>query len=218
MTLEAAIDNDVLIKAAAYDLLEAVAVNTVAKIASIGVLGAARYVCRDAIRKKPIRGDRVLVQDRLSAFLDTVESIEPTGAEIALAAEFEEAALRSSLSLDSGESQLAAVAVSRDLHAFVTGDKRAISALARVIDGTSHADKLAGKVRCFEQTMLHIAEALGCIDMRTRICGQPDIDRTMAICFSCASNNPATIECEACLKSYIASARATSAALLAPIG
>ncbi len=215
---EAAIDNDVLIKAAAYDLLEPLAADAAAGRGDICVLGAAPFVCRDAIAKRKIAGNRAAIQTRLTAFFATVQAIEPTEAEIARAIEFEEAALKASLSLDSGESQLAAILLARNLRTLITGDKRAIAALAKVVSGTAHAKQLEGKVCCFEQAMFRIAQTKGCLPMRAAICAEPDIDRAVSICFSCKSQNPATSDCEPCLQSYIKDARANSAGLLAPIG
>lgn len=215
---EAAIDNDVLIKAAAYDLLDPLAANAAAARGDICVLGAAPYVCRDAVVRRKIAGNRAAIQTRLAAFFATVEAIEPTEAEVALAIEFEEAALKGSLSLDSGESQLAAVLITRNLRTLVTGDKRAITALAKVVAGTDHAKQLEGRVCCFEQAMLQIAQAKGCVLMRTAVCAEPDIDRAIAICFSCKAKAPASVDCEPCLQSYIKDVRANSAGLLAPIG
>ena len=55
--------------------------------------------------------------------------LEPTASEIELAAEFEAQAQRQNVPLDSGESQLAAIALSRAARGILTGDKRAITAL-----------------------------------------------------------------------------------------
>lgn len=216
--IEAAIDNDVLIKAAAFDLLGDIVACATPTQQQAAVLGTAPYVCARAIQRKPIAGNKSVVQTRLTTFLASVEKIEPTDAETALAAEFEEAALGLSVPLDGGESLLAAVAIIRDLKVILTGDKRAIAALAQVLLASPHAATLAGRLMCFEQAMFLLAQASSCTGIRGSICAEAKMDTAIAICFSCAMPNPATIACEACLQSYIAHARANSGNLLMPVG
>lgn len=216
--IEAAIDNDILIKGAAYDLLSEIVACASSTPQQAAVLGTAPFVCARAIQRKPIAGNKSLVQTRLTAFLANVEKLEPTDEETALAAEFEEAALSLSVPLDGGESLLAAVAIKRDLKVILTGDKRAIGALAQVLLASPHAASLAGRIMCLEQAVFLLAQASSCMVIRGNICAEPRMDTAIAICFSCATSNPATVPCEDCLQSYIAHARANSGDLLVPLG
>lgn len=216
--IEAAIDNDVLIKGAAFDLLADIVACATPATQQSAVLGTAPFVCARAIQRKPIAGNKSAVQTRLTAFLANVEKLEPTDEETALAAEFEEIALGLSVPLDGGESLLAAVAIKRDLKVILTGDKRAIGALAKVLAGSPHAPALAGRLMCLEQAIFLLSQASSCVGIRGNICAESKMDAAIAICFSCATPNPATVACEDCLQSYIAHARANSGDLLVPVG
>ena len=56
------------------------------------------------------------------SFVDTAQIIEPTEEEQLMAADFELAAQRAAVALDSGESQLCAVLIARALRLLLTGD------------------------------------------------------------------------------------------------
>ncbi|MER8953413.1 hypothetical protein NKH98_11875 [Mesorhizobium sp. M0833] len=109
--------------------------------------------------------------------------VEPTAEEIELAAAYEAQAQELDLQLDSGESQLLAILVSRGCKLFLTGDKRAIVAIEEIVGHEFAHPPLA----CLEQVVAAIMAATNVAYMRSRVCAEPNADRAMSICFSCAA-------------------------------
>lgn len=143
---DAAVDNDVLIKAACYGLAAELDGSR-----SLGVLGAAKYVIAGRIERMTLSGDRDAAR---TAALDLIARslvLEPSRDELELAATIETSAQRQGLELDAGESQLAAMIVHRGIGLLETGDKRAIkgfevlldefSALARSVGGCAASSR-----------------------------------------------------------------------------
>jgi len=148
--MKALIDNDILVKGACYRLLA----ETVASIPGeghCGVLGAAKFVVSHYIKQQKLAGDVAAAEMCFSSFLASNEALEPSSDERELAATLEANAQQLSLSLDSGESQLVSILVSRVLPCLATGDKRAIAALEKLLDTDARLANLAGRIRCLER-------------------------------------------------------------------
>ncbi len=179
-----AVDTDILVKASCYDSARLFWPETL----RIGVLGAARYVVPDAIRRKgPLRGAPSALADFETLMLRASE-LEPTEPELDLAIELETAAARTHLRLDAGESQLAAIVASRALDEFETGDKRGIAALDGVLNDVPGIAVLVAKVRCLEQlvrTVISTDEGLAALNVS--VCSEPGVDAALTFCFACAS-------------------------------
>ena len=210
--MKALVDNDVLLKAVCYGLLhELISSNGT----SCGVLGAAQFVLAKRIRRLALRGDVVAAQSRLDGFISQALVVEPTDEEQDLAADLEGAAQRAGVSLDSGESQLCAILVSRMVPWLLTGDKRAICAIEVLLELEPRISSASGKVRCLEQLVL-AAISRGDINMlRSAICSEPAIDKTLTICFSCRSSSVARESILEGLESYISSLRCDGPRVLA---
>jgi hypothetical protein len=133
-----------------------------------------------------------------------------------MAADFELAAQRAAVALDSGESQLCAVLITRALPLLFTGDKRAICALEHLFDRDARLNALAGKVKCLEQLVLQPMSADNYCQFRIAICGHPGTDKTMSICFSCRVEEATLEGTTAGLKSYINDLRSQANRILAP--
>ncbi|MEG3177110.1 hypothetical protein U1872_12785 [Sphingomonas sp. RB3P16] len=180
----AAVDTDVLLKAAALRM--AAECGDVLK--SYGrpmALGLTHLIAaRQMARKRGVR-DIGLAQAELAALLGTLGRLEPDELEIMLAAEFASVAQAKGLPLDAGEAQLAAIVVKRGLPLLVTGDKRAIGALADLTDGTPTRDVLVGRLACFEQVVAAIAGLVGAKAVRDKICAEPEVDGGMRLACSC---------------------------------
>lgn len=213
MGSRSAIDNDILLKLSYFSLLDAFSA-LLAENGGGGVLGAARYVVRSYIAKNSNVENPSDVVRTFEDFLVTVEEFEPTVAEVELAAELEKAAARHLVELDPGESQLCAILVSRALDVLLTGDKRAIAALATL--GTTNATVAAinGRLACLEQLMIRVTEDLGADSVRLAVCGAKFADRAMSICFSCSSPEVDTASIPEALASYVGSVRQQSGGLL----
>jgi hypothetical protein len=203
MTLHNLVDNDVIIKVCAYQF----GAQFTSLATSGGVPPAMLGVGRFVVHRQLERGDRFANREQASArfaeLRGVVQLVEPTSDELELAAEFEAKAIATNVELDVGESQLLAILLSRAGGALITGDKRAIAAIAKIDVGD-----VAGRVACFEQLIRTIAMMMDPDLIQAAICAEPNADKTMAICCSCASGRTLTKDALLdALKSYIGALR-----------
>lgn len=212
--LDAVVDNDVLIKAAAYgvisDLVEAVA----GSVNAVGILGVARYVVAAQLQRQKGVADRALAAEQFSKIVARVKELEPSDVEVDLATTIEEAAARRQLQLDTGEAQLFAVAVERHLTSVLTGDKRAIAAAEELLPDVGSLLALARRVVCLEQGLALLVTRIGPCELRARVCASP-VDTAITICFACHSAPGDEFYPEG-LHSYIEALRVAAPTLLAP--
>jgi hypothetical protein len=212
--MTALVDNDILLKGACYRLL-ATLVAMKCGTDRVGYLGAARFVLSKKIRRAKLSGDAVEAEAELLGFLAEHEAIETTAEEQELAAFFEATAQGLPVNLDTGESQLFAVLVLRTLPSLLTGDKRAIIAIERLLDTTEALAEAAGKVTCLEQ-LVRLAMMWGDAAVtRAAICREPGVDRALSICFSCLSPELQTASVVEGLDSYILDLRQNAPRALA---
>ena len=200
--MKALVDNDILLKGACYRLL-ATLVAMKCGTDRVGYLGAARFVLSKKIRRATLRGDALEAEAELLSFLAEHEAIETTAEEQALAALLEATAQSVPVNLDTGESQLLAVLVFRSLPSLLTGDKRAIIAIERLLDTTVALAEAAGKVTCLEQLVRLAIMNSDVTVLQTAICKEPAVDRALSICFSCFSPEPHSAAVMEGLDSYI---------------
>jgi hypothetical protein len=213
MRLSLLIDNDVLIKCACYAMLDDIHPPN-GKEGMVAVLGAAPYVVRSYLRRLGRINDRPSALDRFDAYISTVEILEPSEQELALATAIEEAAVLLGLDLDIGESQLCAIAVFRTSPLLLTGDKRAIRGAESLKQEIDVLSSLRGRVVCLEQVVSGIARKIGLLVARSRICAEPFVDRSLAICFACNSGSSLIGFSDAGLVSYIRDLRTQAQTLL----
>jgi hypothetical protein len=188
--MNALIDNDILLKGACYGLLDEFVASTCGSADHAGTLGAARFVVSKRIKRRPPNKGADAAIAAFQAFLNRSVQIEPSAAEQSMASQFELTALRISVSLDAGESQLCAILISRIVPYLLTGDKRAIIAMEQLLDTDDRLSALCGKIRCLEQLVLDALSANPGNSLRASICAEPLVDKTLTICFECHS--PAT--------------------------
>jgi hypothetical protein len=199
-------DNDILLKAACYRLLaELIPISCDAD--RVGYLGAAKFVLGKKIRRMNLCGNVAEAHDELLTFLATNEAIETTAEEQELAAILEATAQTLSVNLDTGESQLLAVLVSRALPKLLTGDKRAIIAIERLLDVLGTLSSVIGKVSCLEQIVKHVFTQGNPDSIRMAICREPDVDKALSICFSCHGPEQPMPPVVEALDSYISDLR-----------
>jgi hypothetical protein len=212
MTDGAVVDTDVLLKAAAYRL----ATELVAVLEPKGepaALGLTHLIAgRQLARKRGVR-DTAGAAAELEALLGMLGRLEPEGDEIALAADLATVAQERGLPLDAGEAQLVAITIVRGLPLLVTGDKRALSAVAALIDDPLRA-ALVGRLACFEQAVASVAALIGEHALRAKICSEADVDGAMRLACSCGREewDPAQLH-EAC-DSFVGAVRAGAGGLL----
>lgn len=179
------VDNDVLLKVCCYDLAgEAVAATTIDGTPP-SMLGVGRYVIRGRLN----RARNILNRERacvaLDHLLNSVNILEPSDAELSLAADLEAKASQRGLELDGGESQLLAILVLRGCSLLLTGDKRAITAIA-----ATAVEMAACRVGCLEQLIAQLITGVGVDGVRSRVCSEPKVDTAVTICFACTSEPP----------------------------
>lgn len=197
------IDNDVLLKLARYGLLGHLSSEGIAA----GVLGAARFVVHGHLRDHPT------AQAGFAVFLSRAIEMEPTASELVRASAIQDVAVSGAMPLDGGESQLIVMS-GRDAGCLlVTGDKRAISAADSLIGAFAEIGALEGRVVCLEQLVVEIVRTTPA-SMKADICGAADADRTMSICFSCATSVNSREQQIECLESHVASLRVEAPRLL----
>lgn len=208
-----AVDNDILLKAISYGLEQSF---WPPPDSHIRVLGAARYVITDRLsRTKPGRAD---AHEALEKLLESAEELEPSDEELGLATKIESCALDLGLELDSGESQLAAMVVKRNIALLETGDKRAVAGLETLITMVAGIGDLREKVRCLEQIAYRLASEAGKFpQVASAICAEADIDKSLAVCFSCytrvATKQDTVLRA---LQAYIEDLRAQAPSILEP--
>src|SRR6185503_5833439 len=123
---------------------------------------------------------------QLEQFIAEAIVVEPIDEEQKFAAALELLAQREGLPFDTGESQLCAVLITRAVPQLLTGDKRAIAALARLLDLEDRLEPARGRVRCLEQLVRLLIDRAGIDHVRIAVCAEPSVDRALAMCFSCS--------------------------------
>jgi hypothetical protein len=210
---ELLIDNDVLIKCACYSILDQIR-GPSGQCQDVGVLGAAKFVVGKYLERRGTIQDRTAAQHRFQDYLSTVVVLEPTIDEVNLASAIEEEAILLGLDLDSGESQLCAIAIFRNSSLLLTGDKRAIASAETLKGSIDELFSLAGRLVCLEQAIMGVIERIGIDSTRIRICGEAAVDKGLSICFEChalAEGRPLELTG---LLSYIRDARRKAPVLL----
>jgi hypothetical protein len=212
--MKALVDNDILLKGAQYGLLFPFAAAIPGNDGPVGVLGAARYVVQDRLSRRS--SEDSAVQEFLRFLGENIE-LEPTPEEENIASAIEYRAQRAGVDLDAGESQLCAVLISRAVPLFVTGDKRAICAIEMLFDPYALLVAAAGRVLCLEQLVCALLEIAQIDVLRQAICGKPDADKALSICFCCASSAETSKEnVQAGITSYVADLRTKAPRVLFP--
>lgn len=205
MTEVSLFDNDAVLKLSAYQVWEAVSAT---QLYPPAILAVAKWSLAKQASKARKVNDVDAFRLAVEAFVASCMIIEPTDDEIQFAISIEEAATALGGELDSGESQMVAVLIARNLLAMVTGDKRAIVALAQVgVKG------LEGKVYCLEQVLRMIIAYSDWQAVRAKVCSERQMDMAVAMVFACHSK-PSIESVSEGLESYIGNLRANAADLL----
>jgi hypothetical protein len=214
--MKAVLDNDILLKGVCYGLLDQFVSAECEDGDVLGVLGAARFVVASKIRSRSDSTKVALALQILAGFLTQAEVLEPSQEEQSLAADLELAAQKAGLGLDSGESQLCAIVVSRRLSLLLTGDKRAIEAIEKLLEGNPQIDGIRGKIKCLEQLVVNVLLRADANYLRRAICEEPYVDKALTNCFSCYSPEASAASFIEGLNSYIEGLRAIAVNVLVP--
>ena len=202
------VDVDIALKVCSYRLAAAfIECTTLGQAPAI--LAISRYTLRSRLRVARNLENPEGIGEEIEDLMANVTLVQPTEEEIRLAADFEEEAIRHSLDFDTGESQLLAVLLRRGAPLLLTGDKRAIRAIHGL--GISGTD---GRIACLEQLMASILAKWDYTKLRQRVCGEPNADKAMTICFACSSPQVTEAGIRDGLASYVRDLRRSTATLL----
>ena len=201
--MKAVVDNDILFKGACHGFLSDIAAALKVNDSDCGVLGSARFVLKSKIKRARLRQNAEVATQGLEAFLANAPVLEPVREEQAIAARLEALALRLGLSLDAGETQLCAIVIVRAISLLVTGDKRAVASMERLVEEDDAFQDLSRRVMCLEQLILLLLVRKTLQSLRTAICSEPGVDKTLTICFACYSSEVSESAVKDGLKSYI---------------
>jgi hypothetical protein len=210
--MRAVVDNDVLFKVACYAITDEVLLTYVA--GPIGYLAVARFVLPRKLARVALRTSRANAEASLTACLERCQELEPSRSEQELAADLELAAQRAGLRLDVGESQLCAISIRRDIGMLLTGDKRGIVAIDRLVDAHVEIRALGGRIHCLEQLVGSALRRSGFDRIHRAVCSEPDVDRALTICFACGGGETGLDNVLAGLESYINALRAKARGVL----
>jgi hypothetical protein len=207
------LDNDILFKVACFDLLDGLTAHLNGP-SSPSRLKVAEYVLARKIARFPGLKDKEGATERLKSLLAWVGGLEPDETEVSLAAQIESTAQERNIPVDTGESQLMAVLIIRSARRLLTGDKRAIEGLGPLCELLGKQKEVSGKIVCCEQLLLALLDLIGIEELVRRVCGEPKVDKTAAICCGCASGG-STAGVVVGLTSYVEDLRRRSGAVLA---
>ncbi|WP_175656961.1 hypothetical protein [Burkholderia ambifaria] len=199
---KALIDTDVLLKTASYKLLKQLLVSAPLGSKEFGMIAAAQFVVSGKFKKKLKEPQLAEAKAHFQEAIASIAAIEPSSEELALAARLESAALGMGVDLDLGESQICALMVSRGVDLMMTGDKRAIKAIAALKEHEACA-YAHGKVACLEQLVLWMIAGAGLEAVQTSICALPAVDTSLNIALGCYSQSANLESCQEGLMSYI---------------
>ncbi len=209
-----AVDTDAVHKLLVYGLIDEAKVALGSTLPQFHCLGASKYVVRRLITDGNFHKSREDLESEFKRVLSCITLIEPTAEEVELAARLESIAQQSGNSLDVGESQLCAVLATRHLDLIVTGDKRAIVAAENLYQIDSEYSFLSSKFASIEQVFLNMIKIHDLEKLKSSVCLESGIDKSLSTCFSCTSkiiNSDSTIEG---LKSYVNNLKSRAASVL----
>lgn len=174
-------DNDVLLKLAAWNLLEETIAVLETTREEIFVLPTAQYKI-----KKDSRGELVAKYGEagIRRVLDFIASVQ----KISQGSDPEEqAAMIAVNGIDDGEELLFAATKELDVFLVATGDKNSLRALASAPTCTAIYERLCGRVICLEQIVARLISSVGFEEARTRIVPFRECDTSIKAAFGSGS-------------------------------
>lgn len=202
----ALIDTDILLKTASYKLLKQLLATSPFGSTEFGIVAAAQFVVADKLKKKLQAAQLEGAKEHFQDAIVKISAIEPSPDELALAAELESAALTLGVDIDAGESQICMLMLSGGIDLMMTGDKRAIKAIAALSEQDACA-YVHGKVACLEQLVWWMIEHKGLGSVQPSICPLPAVDISLTAALGCHSGGAPLASCKEGLISYINSIR-----------
>lgn len=207
--MKLSVDNDAIHKLSVWDLLGDGLAGLEVEPADCRVLPTAKYKFHVAKKQhlgKEEFGDAVhkRIEDFIRGAHELADPIDPA-----------DECLSSVAGIDSGEALLFAV-TSRDSAARVlTGDKRAIRALAEAQSCAGVAGRLSGKIICIEQVLVRAINATSFEYVKSRVLSSVDIDTATRAAFGSGALSTET-NVVAALSGYVDELRACAGGMLMP--
>lgn len=208
----ALLDNDVVLKTCTYRCQDEVANLTSRSDGPAAVLTVATYAIRTRLERSTTINDKAAALTAFDSMLQKISKIEATQAEVAIAGELEEEAAACGLELDVGESLLLAILLERNCSYLLTGDKRAIAAIAKLKPGET-----GQRIICFELLIAALLQHIPHGELRARVCAEPSTDKAITNCFGCSATGVEEADILAGLGSYYSSLARTAGAVLADL-
>jgi hypothetical protein len=202
------VDNDIIHKLAAFSLFDEMLCALCLTHSDVYVLSTAKYKFMTRKRDKGMKrygGEET--HGRICRIIDSANELddEPPRALVDRLSRVTE--------IDPGEAILFAIAAAHPDSLLLTGEKKALRALA-ASEVSEIITKLTGRIRCLEQIVAQLIDAISFEAIRDAVAKERDIDKTMRTVFS---SGTLTAECDARegLASYIGNLRAETRGLLA---
>lgn len=178
------IDNDIVIKLAQWNVYaEALAALNISNqcVGSLGVM--LRYMGRYSAEKRAALTKNPQEADRLYAVLCSIQEVEPTAEEEALAYELTRVAIENGLDLDVGEISIISLAAFRINTLVATGDKRAIRELPQLEQIKPTIATIRGRILCLEQIVAKICKKNGMRKLRDAVLLARHADTTVTMVY-----------------------------------
>lgn len=210
--MTAFVDNDIIHKLCAFDLVDEALAGFGIERASVQVLPTARFklLCKGN-REKGVRKYGEGTYDRMSTFINSVAAMDHQPTEDDLDT------LNAVLGIDQGEAILISAAAAKPASSLVTGDKKSIRALASAAGCGRFVSALRGRVVCFEQLVCAAIEHGSFEAVRQRVVAafatEVATDQALRVVFG---SGPQTLPADAdrALRGYIDELRALPGGLL----
>lgn len=212
MTDIALLDNDVVLKSCTYQCQDEVANIASRSDGPAAVLTVATYAIRSRLERSTSINDKAAALAAFDSMLQKITKIEATEAEVAIAGELEEQASASGLELDVGESLLLAILLERNCSYLLTGDKRAITAIAKL-----KPNETGRRILCLEMLIAALLHHIPHAELRARVCAEPTADKAITNCFGCSAAEVTEHDILAGLGSYYSLLAKTAGAVMADL-
>ncbi len=200
------LDNDIVLKASRYDLIEELK-NHIGGIESIRILDTLRYrfYLNDKMKaltycKTDEAFNRLIEFVAQSPILELPENSDDISR------------LNEVTNIDQGEVLLFAYNIWAPGSVTFTGDKRAILALSNIADINDLVDVIRGRVKCLEQIAAEFIYKYGFEIIQNKINSDQDCDKSLKNCFRCPTEGDVMYG----LKSYYEDLNSATNGLLAP--
>ena len=166
------LDNDVILKLSAFDLLDATIAALKISPENLRVLNTARFVFQG--NRKVSQNYSEVIRKRAIDFVKGCQTVNPVASPEFVVLE---------RMLDVGEATL--VAATRQISPFVlmTGDKRCLQALATQVELAEDAERLRDRVICLEHVILLLIQRMGFEMVKMRVLPEIACDTSLKACF-----------------------------------